>query len=73
MLKGNYYGKSHNSTSILLSYIITTNAKCLYLYRPLSLQSADIPSVNIPFVDILSTSWTKTSKEKKVDIIKDLL
>ena len=34
---------------------------------------ADIPSVDIPFADIPSASWTKTSKEKKVDIVKDLL
>jgi len=37
--------------------------------------SADIP-VDIPadiLVDILSTSWIKTLKEEKVNIVKDFL
>ena len=65
-LKGSYYGKGHNSTSVLSSRIITTNTKCLYLRHPPSLQLVDIPSASqiadIPFtsqiVDIPSTNQT---------------
>ena len=78
MLRGSYHSKGHNSTSTLLSRVITTNTKHLCLRHPpfpqqADIPSADIPSADIPFVDIPSISQTKTSKEKKVNIIKDLL
>ena len=63
-LRGSYRGRSHNSTSISTSCVVTTNTKCLRPHRPPSLQLVDIPSANqtadIPFtsqtVDIPSTS-----------------
>ena len=88
MLRGSHYSKSHNSTSTPPSRVVTTNAECLCLRRPPSPQPADIPSADIPsadipsadipfadipFTDILSASQTKTLKENKVNIIKDLL
>ena len=63
MLRGSCCGRGYNSTSTLLSRVVTTNAKCLCPRHPPSLQPADIPSA----------SQIKTLKEKKVDIIKDLL
>ena len=82
-LRGSCCGRGYNSTSAPPSCVITTNTKRLCLRRPLSLQladipsadilSADIPSADIPFADIPSASQTKTLKEKKVNIIKNLL
>ena len=70
-LRGSRRGRGHNSTFVI-------NAERLCLRCPPSLQLADIPSVDISSADILSadipsTSWTKTSKEEKVNIIKDFL
>ena len=53
-LKGSRRGRGHNSTSALLSRVVTTNAKRLRL-RPPSPQLVDIPSADIPSTDILST------------------
>ena len=66
-LRGIRRRKGPNSTFAPPSRAVNTNAKRLRLRRQPSLQPADIP------MDILSASWTKTSKEEKVDIIKDLL
>ena len=55
-LKGSHYSRGHNSTFVLLSRAVTTNTKRLRLYRPPSLQLADIPSTDIPFMDIPSTN-----------------
>ena len=60
ILRGSRCGRGHNSTSVLLSRVVTTNAKRLRLRRPPSLQladilSTDIPSTDIPFTNILST------------------
>ena len=82
MLRGSRRGRGHNSTSTLPSRVVTTNAKRLRLRPPspqpadipsTDISSADIPSIDIPFVDILSASWIRILKEKKVNIIKDLL
>jgi len=83
MLRGSCRGKGYNSTFALPSRAVTTNTKRLRPRRPPSLQladilstdilSADIPSADIPFMDIPSASWIKMLKEKKVDIVKDLL
>ena len=78
ILKGSYCSKGYNSTSAPLSRVVTTNTEYLRPRRPPSPQpadipSADIPSADIPFVDIPFASQTKTSKEKKVNIIKNLL
>ena len=78
MLKGSRCGRGHNSTSVLPSRVVTTNAERLRPRRlpspqPADILSADIPSADIPFADILSASQIKTSKEKKINIIKDLL
>ena len=54
MLRGSRYGRGHNSTSVLLSRVVTTNAECLRPRRLLFLQPADIPSADIPSADILS-------------------
>ena len=54
-LRGNCRGRGHNSTSALLSRVITTNAERLRLRRPPSLQLADIPSTSRT-ADIPSTS-----------------
>ena len=62
-LRGSRRGRGHNSTSVLLSRAVTTNTECLRPRRPPSPQPADIPSA----------SRTKTLKEDKVDIVKDLL
>ena len=67
-LRGSRCGRGHNSTSASPSRVVTTNTKHLHSRRPPSLQPADIP-----FADILSASQTKTLKEEKVDIVKDLL
>ena len=87
-LKGSHRGRGHNSTFAPPSRAVTTNTECLRLRRPPSPQpadipsadipsadipSADIPSADIPFADIPPASQTKTLKENKVDIIKDLL
>ena len=77
-LRGSHCSRGHNSTFAPLSCVVTTNAECLRPHRPPSPQpvdilSADIPSADILFVDIPSASQTKTLKEEKVDIIKDLL
>lgn len=61
-LRGSRRGRGHNSTSAPPSRVVTTNAKRLRV-RPPSPQPADIPSA----------SRTKTSKEEKVNIVKDLL
>ena len=54
ILRRSYYSKGHNFTSVLLSRVVTTNAKCLRpRYLP-SLQPANILSVNIPSADIPS-------------------
>jgi len=71
-LRGSRRGRGHNSTSAPPSRVVTTNAKRLRV-RPPSPQPADIPSADIPFADIPSASRTKTSKEEKVNIVKDLL
>ena len=83
ILRGGRRGRGHNSTSALPSRAVTINTEGLRLRRPPSPQladipsadipSADIPSMDIPFADIPSASQTKTLKEKKIDIIKDLL
>ena len=54
-LRGNCRGRGHNSTSIPLSRVVTTNAKYLRLCRLPSPQLVDIPST-CRIVDILSTS-----------------
>ena len=87
-LRGSRRGRGHNSTSAPPSRAVTTNTERLRPRRPPSPQpadipsadipsadipSADIPSADIPFADIPSASRTKTSKEEKVDIVKDLL
>ena len=55
ILRGNRRGKGHNSTSTLLSRVITTNAEHLRLRHPPSPQLADIPSIS-QTADIPSTS-----------------
>ena len=55
-LRGSCRGRGYNSTSALLSRVVTTNAKRLRPRRLPSLQPADILSADIPFADILSTS-----------------
>ena len=77
-LRGSRRGRGHNSTSVSLSRVVTTNTERLRSRRPPSPQpadilSADILSADIPFTDILSASRTKTLKEEKVNIVKDLL
>ena len=77
-LKGSCHSRGHNSTSTSPSRVVTTNTKRLHSRRPPSPQPADIlsidiPSVDIPFTNIPSANQTKTSKEKKVNIVKDLL
>src|SRR6266567_6778723 len=67
-LRGSRRGRGHNSTSAPPSRAVTTNAERLRSRRPPSPQPADILSADIP-----SASRTKTSKEEKVDIVKDLL
>jgi len=74
MLKGICRHRGPNST-VPPSCAVNTNAECLRPRRQPSLQPADI-SADIPAdipADILSASQTKTSKEEKVDIVKDLL
>ena len=66
-LRGIYYYRGPNSTSAPLSCVVNTNIKCLCLRRRPFLQPVDIPA------DIPSASRTKTLKEEKVNIIKDLL
>ena len=88
ILKGSCCGRGHNSTSAPMSCVVTTDAECLHPCRlpspqpadissvdipSVDIPSADIPSVNILFANIPSASQTKTSKDEKVDIIKDLL
>ena len=46
ILRGSYRSRGHNSTSVLLSRVITTNTERLYLYYPPSPQLVDIPSTN---------------------------
>ena len=58
-LKRSYCSKGYNSTSVPPSI----NTKSLCLRRPPFLQPVDIPSI----------SQTRTLKEKKINIIKDLL
>ena len=58
-LRGSHYSKGHNSISALLS----TNTKGLCPHRLPFLQPADISFTN----------QTRILKEKKVNIIKDLL
>ena len=75
MLRGICCCKGPNSTSALLSRAVNINAERLRLRRQPSLQLADI-LVDILadiLADILSASQTKTLKEEKVDIIRDLL
>jgi hypothetical protein len=66
-LRGIRRGRGPNSTSVPPSRAVNTNAERLRLRRQPSPQPADIPA------DIPSASRTKTSKEEKVDIVKDLL
>ena len=56
ILRGSCRGRGHNSTSVLLSRVVTTNAECLYPRRPPSPQLADILSADILSADILSAS-----------------
>ena len=60
-LRGICYYRGSNSTFVLLSYVVNTNAECLR--HQLSPQLADI----------LSAGRTKILKEKKVNIIRVLL
>ena len=55
ILRGNHHGKGYNSTSALLSRVITTNTERLRLRRLPSLQLVDIPSTSRT-ADIPSTS-----------------
>ena len=71
ILRGICHYKAPNSTSVLPSRAVNTNAKRLRLCRQPSLQPADILA-DIP-ADIPPASQTKISKEEKVDIIKGLL
>jgi len=71
ILRGIHRRRGPNSTSILPSRAVNTNAKRLYLRRQPSIQPADILADIL--ADIPSTSWTKILKEEKVNIIKDLL
>ena len=77
-LRGSRHSRGYNSTSVPPSRAVTTNTEGLRLRRPPSPQladipSADIPSMDIPFADIPSASQTKTLKEEKINIVKDLL
>ena len=75
ILKGIYYCRGLNSTFTPLSRAVNTNAERLHPRCRPSPQPADI-LVDIPAdipANIPSASRIKTSKEKKVDIIKDLL
>jgi hypothetical protein len=60
-LRGIRRRRGSNSTSALPSHAVNTNAE-----RPRR-QPSPQPA------DILSTSWIKTLKEEKVDIVRDLL
>ena len=71
MLRGICRRRGPNSTSAPLSRVVNTNAKYLRPRRQPSPQPADILA-DIP-LDIPSASQTKTSKEEKVNIVKDLL
>ena len=66
-LRGIRRGRGLNSTSTPPGRAVNTNAEHLRPRRQPSPQPADIPA------DIPSASRTKTSKEEKVDIVKDLL
>ena len=61
ILRGSCRGRGHNATSAPPSRIVTTNAKRLRLRRPPSPQPTDILSADIPSIDILFTNILSTS------------